>query len=147
MALSPGSEDQSEILPHVAAVAAAYGDPTGKYAAFLKKLDLSYNIHPYWYYDQVAALPNSPNGSGGKQTKRDDFSNSTSAVTSPSSVPASIAQKGETVIQPVKPAAFDDTGVVQLDDGVFVTWDQIKPFYTNIAPMIGKRRVAKWVRR
>ena len=35
MGLDPKKEQVSDIFPHVAAVAAAYGDPTGKYQAFL----------------------------------------------------------------------------------------------------------------
>ncbi|KAK0553362.1 hypothetical protein OC846_002522 [Tilletia horrida] len=35
MTLDPGDEDITELAPHVAAVAAAYGDPTGKYAKWL----------------------------------------------------------------------------------------------------------------
>ncbi|KAK0528119.1 hypothetical protein OC834_004169 [Tilletia horrida] len=35
MTLDPGDEDVTELAPHVAVVAAAYGDPSGKYARWL----------------------------------------------------------------------------------------------------------------
>lgn len=60
MSLDPKTEDVKEILPHVASIAAAYGDPTGKYAAFLKKTMNDYQSKSFWLYDQTAALPNSP---------------------------------------------------------------------------------------
>ncbi|KIJ68290.1 hypothetical protein HYDPIDRAFT_24584 [Hydnomerulius pinastri MD-312] len=60
MSLDPGSEKLSEVFPHVATVAAAYGDPNGKYAAFLQRNDPSYESQPYFYYDQSAALPHAP---------------------------------------------------------------------------------------
>lgn len=60
MNLNPKGEDVAEILPHVAAIAAAYGDPKGKYAAFLKKWMSNYQSNSFWLYDQTKALPNSP---------------------------------------------------------------------------------------
>ncbi|EJD37964.1 chondroitin AC/alginate lyase, partial [Auricularia subglabra TFB-10046 SS5] len=50
-----------ELAPHVATVAAAYGDPQGKYAKFLNNAYGSgYTGQRWWYFDQTAALPNSP---------------------------------------------------------------------------------------
>lgn len=60
MAIDPKGEDLYEILPHVAAVAAAYGDPKGKYEAFMKNNMATYQSKPFWFYDQTAALSNSP---------------------------------------------------------------------------------------
>ena len=60
MALDPKEEPQVEIVPHVASVAAAYGDPNGKYATFMKKVLSNYQSKSFWFYDQTAALPSSP---------------------------------------------------------------------------------------
>jgi hypothetical protein len=42
----------SELYPNVAAVGATYGDPTGKYAAFLKSKDEEYVSEAYFFWDQ-----------------------------------------------------------------------------------------------
>ena len=60
MNADPKSENIADIFPHVAAVAAAYGDPKGKYAAFLQNHQSTYKSQPYFFYDQKTALPNAP---------------------------------------------------------------------------------------
>jgi len=60
MGLNPKTEDVLEILPHVATVAAAYGDPKGKYAAFMSNTMSDYRSKSFWLYDQTGALPSSP---------------------------------------------------------------------------------------
>ena len=60
MSLDPKTEDVLEVLPHVASVAAAYGDPKGKYAAFMGKIMSDYQSKSFWLYDQTGALPSSP---------------------------------------------------------------------------------------
>jgi hypothetical protein len=60
MRLNPKTENVFEILPHVASIAAAYGDPKGKYAAFMKKTMSDYQSKSFWLYDQTAALLSSP---------------------------------------------------------------------------------------
>jgi hypothetical protein len=55
MKIDPKSEDASELSPHVAAAAAVYGDPTGKYTKFLEKTMPDYRSHPSYFYAQVAA--------------------------------------------------------------------------------------------
>jgi hypothetical protein len=52
MTVSPGDETASELYPNVAAVAAKYGDPDGKYAAFLANADNTYPAQPYFFWDQ-----------------------------------------------------------------------------------------------
>jgi hypothetical protein len=54
MTVSPGSEEADELYPNVAAVAAEYGDPTGKYAAFLKAHSngTTYIAQPYFLWNQ-----------------------------------------------------------------------------------------------
>jgi len=56
MRLDPKDEDISESFPHVAAVAAAYGDPHGSYSSFLRK-DPNYQKSPFYFYDQPKAYP------------------------------------------------------------------------------------------
>ena len=60
MALDPKGELQVEIVPHVASIAAAYGDLNGKYTTFMKKVLSDYRSRSFWFYDQTTALPNSP---------------------------------------------------------------------------------------
>ena len=64
MTVPPGNDDPVELYPDVAAVAATYGDPDGKYAAFLASQDPTYPAEAYFLWDQplsdsnlVAATP------------------------------------------------------------------------------------------
>lgn len=52
MAQSPKDEDAAELYPVVASVAAVYGDPQGKYAAFLAKASPNYPGDPYFLWSQ-----------------------------------------------------------------------------------------------
>lgn len=52
MTVQPGDELASELYPNIAAVAANYGDPNGKYAAFLANADNTYPAQPYFLWDQ-----------------------------------------------------------------------------------------------
>ncbi len=45
-----------ELYPNVAAVASVYGDPTGKYLAFLKKGKAAFMSEPYILWNQPFAL-------------------------------------------------------------------------------------------
>lgn len=116
MATNPKGEDVTEVLPHVAAVAAAYGDPNGKYAAFLQKTDPNYQAKSYWYYDQTEALPNSPAAKTSKRSTiwaREDL------------VP--------TLDGPDIPFECPDifnSGPVELDNGVFANCTDVEPFYS-----------------
>jgi hypothetical protein len=69
MALNPKGEDVKEIIPHVASVAAAYGDPKDKYAAFMTKIMVDYQSKPFWFYDQTLALSSSPAARGKRSTR------------------------------------------------------------------------------
>ncbi|EJC99012.1 chondroitin AC/alginate lyase [Fomitiporia mediterranea MF3/22] len=109
----PGKEKVSDIFPHVAAIAAVYGDPGGKYMAYLRKLDSHFMTAPYYYYDQPAAIHHVLEV---KQTdSRDDL---------PSQRPS---------IPWECPTVFAAALRVQLDDGVFVTCEELKPFYGYVA--------------
>ncbi|ORY29370.1 alginate lyase-domain-containing protein [Naematelia encephala] len=58
------SEDANELLPHVAAVAAAYGDEDGRYRSFLDSSGVDYESQIWWFFDQPEAVRNI------KQSKR-----------------------------------------------------------------------------
>ncbi|KAH7090029.1 chondroitin AC/alginate lyase [Auriculariales sp. MPI-PUGE-AT-0066] len=50
------SAPAEELYQHVAAVAAHYGDPDGKYAAYLARVDPKYPQSPYFLWNQPLAL-------------------------------------------------------------------------------------------
>ncbi|KAI0348647.1 chondroitin AC/alginate lyase [Trametopsis cervina] len=159
MRLDPNSEEIDELFPHVAATAAAYGDPSGKYAFFLQKKNPNYKSNPFYFYDQTAALSNSP---AGKTKRSDDYGELTDSSSIPaasSSTSASIPETSSSESVPTAesnstttaegsaaamasspmpfecPAVFKDTTEVELEDGLFVTCDQLKPFYEIALPV------------
>ncbi|KAF5312756.1 hypothetical protein D9619_003003 [Psilocybe cf. subviscida] len=127
MSQNPGDEDPSQTLPHVASVAAAYGDPTGKYMAFLKKHDSSYSGKSFWLYDQVGAFPNSP---GSKKAARSLIrkQDGVSDLSFPSLVANDVPD-----VPFACPAVFSDTVKVLIDNDLYVTCDELRPFYVNSA--------------
>lgn len=184
--LGPGKEDVSDIFPHVAAIAAAYGDPTGTYMAYLKKMDKNYMTAPYYYYNQPGAFTMAPTSAKGKgknvagllfseeeaveaailsktpslnetsvlsktptlsktpslsktptSTKSNGVTSvtidhtSTSAldVTSTSITPTETSALPTPTIPFECPEAFATATEVELDDGVYVTCDELKHFY------------------
>lgn len=138
MAQDPKGEDISDIFPHVAAVSAAYGDPKGKYAAFLQKHDNGYTSQPFWFYDQSAALPNSPashskreldlDGADLEQQDLTVHSDATSGLILEASSPV-----GSADVAFQCPAVFSN-GVIQveLEPGLSTDCNQVKPFYTGL---------------
>ncbi|KDN41150.1 chondroitin AC/alginate lyase [Tilletiaria anomala UBC 951] len=77
MTLDPGDENITELAPHVAAVASAYGDPDGKYAAWLSNSDNTGdddNSQSWRFYDNSAALYCNP--ASGDQTSSQSFKSS-----------------------------------------------------------------------
>lgn len=146
MNLNPKTEDVLEIVPHVASVAAAYGDPKGKYAAFMTKVLSNYKNKSFWLYDQTAALPSSPAAQTTRQrletwvehhskyimktvsSMRLRVCCLTGADGSTANFSAGVAQE----VQPIAfscPAVFDLAAEVEIDNGIFVTCDELKPFY------------------
>jgi hypothetical protein len=113
IASNPKGEKIDQAIPHVAAVAAAYGDPTGRYADFLKKNMKEYKSKPFWFYDQEKALSGSR---ARKAIKRDS--------TSTPKVPFTC------------PEVFKNATSVEIDNGVFVTCDQLRPLYEAPFPEI-----------
>lgn len=146
MAVNPKGEDLSDIFPHVAAISAAYGDPKGKYAAFLKKYDSNFQSQPFWFYDQSAALPNSP---AGKTKRSDDDDGSLEPLGSPTATGEGSAAESTTYVDPMEPVAtqspavpfecpavFKNAPAVELEDGLYVTCDQLKPFFETASPIV-----------
>ena len=115
MGVDPKDEDSSELLPHIASVIAAYGDPTGKYRTFIEKNDPMYQSRSWWFYNQpgsVRGARSTPSGSASRpqRKKRGDARASGTSLL-------------------VKPAAFSRNDTIQLDDGVYVTWEDLLPYY------------------
>lgn len=140
MSQNAKGEDISNLFPHVAAVSAAYGDPKGKYAAFLQKNDPNYKGDPFWFYDQSGALPNSPAG----KTKRSDEVDTEEPATDLLSVvhassvpngtmPVGVASTGTVPFE--CPEVFKNAKAVELEDGLFVTCDQLQHFYEIPIPI------------
>ncbi|KAJ7783569.1 chondroitin AC/alginate lyase [Mycena maculata] len=125
MTLDPKDEDGTEACPHAAAVSAAYGDPTGKYAAFLGRECPQYRSQSYFFYDQPGALPNAPGAR--TQNKR---------VDSPAGDVSDNIPKDWCPVQkniPGFPSPPKDK--VQLDDDIFVTCKELEPLYfPNVTP-------------
>lgn len=108
MRVNPKGEDGSEAIPHIASIVAAYGDPTGKYTEFLKDKDAWYQSRPFWFYDQTAAVPNSP---AAATVKRAEL---------------------ELVVPLIPfecPSVFQDRTEVMIDNDVVVTCAELNPFY------------------
>ncbi|KLO16850.1 chondroitin AC/alginate lyase, partial [Schizopora paradoxa] len=146
MALNPGKESIVDIFPHVEAVAAVYGDPTGKYAAFLTKNFPAYASATYYFYDQPEAFNVSPTSSskGGKevldatephQLLEEGGHPVADEVTTTAKPPQGGSDDDPDDPLPAPtisfacPAAFATGTEVQLDDGIYVTCDELKPFY------------------
>ena len=125
MSRDPKGEDVSQIFPLVAAVAAAYGDPSGKYGTFLRQYVPNYATKPFWFYNQPSALTNAPASSHAKRSvtwrREDAFDPPRSPATNVAPVPSSVSFKC--------PAVFDNMKEVEIDDDIFVTCDQLRSFY------------------
>ncbi|KAH7921786.1 chondroitin AC/alginate lyase [Leucogyrophana mollusca] len=117
MELDPKNENVADIFPHVGAIAAAYGDPDGKYDKFLQERDSAYRSQSFWYYDQTVALPRSPAARGNTRRSAGVENDQTSG----SDTSSSFVCPGIFGIAPNRP--------VEIADGIFVTCDQLKDFY------------------
>lgn len=144
IAQNPKKEDPLDAVPHVAAVAAAYGDPSGKYAAFLKRTQSTYQQRPYWFYDQSSAFKTAP----ATKKKRMVFEGVAPPVgmmemgmfsTEMLGVNGTVVDSDEgdagydsadaPVLSFECPEAFADATSVEIDDGIFVTCEELEPFY------------------
>ncbi|KAG8734008.1 hypothetical protein FRC11_013494 [Ceratobasidium sp. 423] len=154
ISLDPGNERVEDALPHVAAVAAAYGDPHRKYANYLKSGNRNYDKKSYWFYDQPAAILNKPKG------KRDveDTTSPTTTTANDSGSPVASANpedptpstnsedspepdnvKATGVDQDHPPAMFANGRLVELEEGFFVGWDDVREFYRKTGNPIHRR--------
>lgn len=135
MTIGPKSEDITDIFPHVAAVAAAYGDPQGKYSAFLSSKAQGYNTQAFWFYDQTAALSHSPAGQSKHRRDHDisfdntGHSNGTSAEGVATDAMGAVNPKDLDDVSFECPEVFETAKEVELEDGLFVTCDELKPYY------------------
>ncbi|KAF8760706.1 chondroitin AC alginate lyase [Rhizoctonia solani] len=139
ISLDPGNERVEEALPHVAAVAAVYGDPRRKYTNYLKSVNRNYDKKPFWFYDQPAAIMNKPKG---KRDVVDIASPSTILLRVPNRGSFETTKRGgrrlrqsirQRAYDPeqtiVPPPMFQDGKEVELEDGLDVDWDGISSFY------------------
>jgi hypothetical protein len=157
MQVDPGSESVSNIIPHVAAAAAAYGDPGSKYTAFLQKHDSGYKSERFWLYDQTSALKMAPatqqkreldNGPKHQPSVRWTKRDQPETTPAPSDdvadgVDSQSPGKNNTIsgneITFKCPAVFNEVTEVELDNGLFVTCDQLKQFYVLLYPDQGTK--------
>ncbi|KAG8747250.1 hypothetical protein FRC10_001866 [Ceratobasidium sp. 414] len=121
MSLDPNGEKVEEALPHVAAVAAAYGDPKGTYAQYLKNRNRNYAKKPFWFYDQPAAIARS--SAKPRNVVRDESSSDSPTPTTEPNVQASEVDQNH------PPALFSDGHLVELEEGLFVSWEDVRDFY------------------
>lgn len=113
MSVNPKKERVAELAPHVAAVLAAYGDPDGKYQRFLEKImPGAYTRQSFWFYSQPGALPQSPAGRSWQNYKRKE-----------------VVEQPEAAIAFECPTVFQSTRETELDNGIFVTCEDVMPFY------------------
>ena len=49
-------ESVTELIPHLAAISAVYGDPDGAYKAFMMKNMPDYQEQAFWFFDQPSAF-------------------------------------------------------------------------------------------
>lgn len=144
MAQDPNKEAVSQIFPHVAAIAAAYGDPDKKYASFLQAHNSNYKSERYWLYDQTPALKMSPSQRRGKRESRrplrgrrqdvdelQEHPDGDGVIAPPESQDDTSSGKGVTF---QCPEAFAGQDEIELDNGVFVTCDHVRPFYVLFYP-------------
>lgn len=134
MNIKEKSEEISEVYPHIAAIAAAYGDPYGRYNSALRKGSAAYTRQPYWFYDQASAFGFSPVAVARRtRSKRQEEHVFEMDLAQDSKVLA-----GETTRPPHinitdlgRPATFGENDKVELDEGVFVTWDELRPYFLS----------------
>jgi len=144
MAQDPKKEAVSQIFPHVAAVAAAYGDPEKKYANFLQTHNRNYKSERYWLYDQVPALKMSPSRRREKRDSRrplrwkrqdadslEEYPDGDGIIAPPATQNDTASGSGMTF---QCPEAFEGQEEIELDNGVFVTCNQVRPFYVLFYP-------------
>jgi hypothetical protein len=147
---SPGGESMQSLLPHVAAVSVVYGDPNKAYAKFIANQDDG-ATHRTWFWRDVpdAFGPNNklPHQRRFRDNDCDDRETSVSRITRTACAPiGNMRRDDETPVanatgvawapgeEPIQPDIFGLNGddKVELDDGVFVSWQDIRPYYLTL---------------
>jgi hypothetical protein len=128
MTLDPGSERLEEALPHVAAAAAVYGDPHDKYAAYLKSGNQNYIKKPFWFYDQPGAITR---GLNAQQGSHDGFTSAASHSQTPTPTNSEDPPEAQAanIDQNHPPSMFANGQLVELEEGLFVGWEDVREFY------------------
>ncbi|KIY72781.1 chondroitin AC/alginate lyase [Cylindrobasidium torrendii FP15055 ss-10] len=112
MRVDPKKEDVHQLVPLVVSVSRAYGDPQGRYAAFLSKSWSTYRSKPFWLYNQAP--------SQAKQSKRT----------------VEYRRDDELPLVFGCPSIFDGDKEVELDLDLFVSCAQLKPFFEGTAGVL-----------
>ena len=112
--INPGQDDPTCIFPHVTAVAAAYGDPTGKYKRYMQQNQQngqSWAKQSYYFFNQPQAFAVSP----AKSRKREFWEE--------------IEEEEPPHVHADRPAPFQFVDEIELDKDIFLTWDTARPIY------------------
>jgi len=122
--LNPGKENVQEVIPHVAVIAAAYGDTGNKYLKYIQSKKSDYAQQSFWLYDQSAAFTTSPAGTG--KSKRSELATGhpNPSVETPAGVTSVTSP-----IDKACPAVFKGQTEIELDPGIFASCDLLRPFY------------------
>ncbi len=115
MSADSKGENRGLIAPHIATIMQAYGDPSGKYQKYLDETDVDYRSKSYWFYDQPGALAGSSQKKRSVEWRREETSDNNSPCESD------------------LPVAFQRAFCVELEDGLCVTWEQLKILFCLIA--------------
>ncbi|PIL32076.1 hypothetical protein GSI_06780 [Ganoderma sinense ZZ0214-1] len=129
--IDPKNEDITDIFPHVAAIAAAYGDPQGKYLGFLRSKAQGYTTQAFWFYDQGAALSHSPASQSKRRRDQDIGSDSIESNETSTWDLTRVAMEADNTANFLFqcPEVFDAANEVELEDGLFVTCEDLKRYY------------------
>lgn len=116
--INPGKDDPTCVFPHVTAVAAAYGDPTGKYQRYMQQKQQNGQNQAkesYYLFNQPQAFAMSP-AKTGKRTFLEEIEGE---------VPAHVHAD--------RPAPFQFVDQIELDKAIFLTWDTARTIYETAA--------------
>ena len=112
--IDPGQDDPTCVFPHVTAVAAAYGDPTGKYKRYMQQKQQSgqnWAKEFYYFFNQPQAFAMSP------------------AKTGKRALNEAIEEEVPAHVHTDRPAPFQFVDQIELDKAIFLTWDAARPIY------------------
>jgi len=116
--IDPGKDDPTCVFPHVTAVAAAYGDPTGKYKRYMRQKQQkgqNWAKESYYLFNQPQAFAMSPAKTGKRAFLEDTEED----------VPAHVHAD--------RPAPFQFVDQIELDKAIFLTWNIARTIYEAAA--------------